>query len=66
MESSGCVRDRFLTRGSREAVSTSLNRLGDFPDMPAYPSSLVRRLRFEVTGKVGRTRKLDFLARACL
>jgi hypothetical protein len=65
MESSARIRDRFLTRCSREAVSTSLNLLGDFPNMPADLSSLVRRLRFEVSDKVRRTRKLDFLARKC-
>jgi hypothetical protein len=66
MESSVCIRDRFLTRGSREFASKSLNRIDNFLNMPAYPNGLLNRPRFEAACKVRRTRKLEILARACL
>ena len=66
MESSACIRDRFPTPGSGEAVSTSLDRPIDLPNMPACPSSLIRRLRFEAAGKTRRIRKLEILSGAWL
>ena len=66
MESSACIRDRFPTPGSGEAVSTSLDRPIESPNMPACPSSLIRRLRFEAASKTRLIRKLEIFAGACL
>jgi len=68
MESSACIRDRdrLPTPGSGEAVSTSLDRPIDLPNMPACPSSLIRRLRFEAASNVRRIGQFEMFARVCL
>jgi hypothetical protein len=66
MKSADRIRDRLPTRGRGEAVSSSLNLPIDIPSMVSYSSRLVRRLPFEATSLVRRTRLLDILARALL
>jgi hypothetical protein len=65
MEISACIRDRFPTRGSREALSLSASRLIDSSNMPSYPSNPVRRPCFDAESKVRRTKKSDIFARKC-
>jgi len=66
MVSSACIRERFPTQGSGEAVSTSLDRPINFLSMPACPGSLIRRLRFEAASNARRIRQLEIFAGACL
>jgi len=66
MVSSACIRERFPTQGSGEAVSTSLDRPINFLSMPACPGSLIRRLRFEAASNARRIRQLEFFCRGML
>jgi hypothetical protein len=66
MESSGGIRDRFLTRGRRAAASFSRIGSVDYSTMPSIPREVVRRLRPD-EARLGRlSRKLDVFRGACL